>query len=111
MTVGNSTQWRNLFINEINSVLIPPGNVTQALTGVNDTSFIALASQLQVPDTNDTLISGLDALQSTQGFTLFAPTPDALSVLGDIQSLDPSTLLAVVSNHVRFFCSILRTHH
>ncbi|KAJ2917149.1 hypothetical protein MD484_g3237, partial [Candolleomyces efflorescens] len=48
-TVGNTTQWGNLLLAQIDNVLTPPGNVSEALQAVNDTPLMNLANSIQVP--------------------------------------------------------------
>ncbi|KAF4609936.1 hypothetical protein D9613_010262 [Agrocybe pediades] len=49
ITVTNGTRWNNLFINGITGVLIPPGNLTTALTAINATAAENLLTSVQVP--------------------------------------------------------------
>ncbi|MCL6388889.1 fasciclin domain-containing protein, partial [Pectobacterium carotovorum subsp. carotovorum] len=103
LTVGNGTRWRNLNVFEVNGVFIPPGNVSTALTAVGDAPLVSVANQVQVPGSDGSNTSAIEALQQTRGFTLFAPASEAFTsqVNETIQGIqdDPSELLAVFQNH------------
>jgi uncharacterized surface protein with fasciclin (FAS1) repeats len=103
VTVTNSSFYQNLFINTIDSVLTPPGNLSQALSAVNATSFLSLAQQVNVTGPDGSNITALDALGSLHGFTLFVPSNDAIqnasSTLGGLQN-NETAIMALLDNHV-----------
>ncbi|KAF8154905.1 FAS1 domain-containing protein [Crassisporium funariophilum] len=103
ITVINSTIWQNLFINGINGVLIPPGNVTTALTATNATTAQSFISSIQVPSLNGTNETATQFLQDARGFTLFVPHNDAFTTSVN-QTLDglrsnQTALAALLMNH------------
>lgn len=104
-TVGNGTRWRNLSINRINNTLIPPGNLTTALTAVKATALQGVLGGLQIPSANGVNTPAVDALQRARGITIFIPANDAFTaaVNGSLQGLqgNASALTALVQNHVR----------
>ncbi|KAH9475780.1 hypothetical protein JR316_0011339 [Psilocybe cubensis] len=79
VTVVNSTVWRNLFINGVTGVIVPPGNLTAALTAVNATAAQNLVSTIQIPAENGTNVTALEALESARGITLFVPNDEAFT--------------------------------
>ncbi|KAF9471118.1 FAS1 domain-containing protein [Pholiota conissans] len=103
ISITNSTTWRNLFINGINGVLIPPGNFSSALNATNTTALTALLSTVQLPVFNGTNETAIGALQNATGITYFVPnnlafTSDVNSTLQGLQS-NTSALQTVVQNH------------
>ena len=106
MTVANATQWRGFFIVQIDDALNPPGNVPTALNAVNNQPLLNLAQQIQVPLGNEQNGSIVQALERTRGFTLFAPSSQALDMgesntVAQVQG-NQSAGLALLQNHVRF---------
>ena len=106
MSTTNTTQWRNLFVNGIDGVLIPPGNITTALTAVNDTPALNLLQNTQVTGEDGTNISAIEFGQSARGVTIFAPdssafTSDVNSSISQLSQSDPEALKALLKNHVR----------
>ncbi|PPQ90707.1 hypothetical protein CVT25_005015 [Psilocybe cyanescens] len=103
ITVVNATTWKNLFINGINGVLIPPGNLTTALSAVNATAAQTLLSSVQVPTENGTNATALEALQTARGITLFVPDDEAFTseVNQTLQGLqnNQSAQANLVQNH------------
>lgn len=103
----NGTVWKNLFVNGITGVLIPPGNLSTALTAVNATDVQTLLAT-EVPSSNGTNETALQFLEDARGVTVFVPdngafTSDVNSTLGSLQG-NNSALAAILENHV---CSIL----
>lgn len=112
MSAVNSTQWRNLLVNGINGVLIPPGNITTALNAVNDTPALNILESTQVTGPNGTNISAIEFGQSAQGITIFAPSSDAFtsevnSSLSELAQSNPESLKALLKNHVRLSFDLL----
>lgn len=103
VTIVNSTMWRNLFVNGITGVLVPPGNLSTALTAVNATSIQNLLST-EVPSSNGTNETALQFLQEAHGVTVLVPDNGAFSsdVNGTLDSLqgNQSALAAILENHV-----------
>ncbi|EDR06221.1 uncharacterized protein LACBIDRAFT_329051 [Laccaria bicolor S238N-H82] len=101
VTVSNATVFENLFINAINAVLTPPGNLTIAVAAVNATAFGTLISSVQVAEPNGTNVSAIEFLQGAQGITIFAPNNAAFSqaINSSIASINASTLADLISNH------------
>ncbi|KAF6753283.1 hypothetical protein DFP72DRAFT_1003275 [Ephemerocybe angulata] len=104
-TVGNTTTWRNLLIANIDHVLVPPGNVSAALTAVNDTALLNLLNTIQVPSSSGGggNVSALQAAESARGFTFFAPSQDAFTsefnnTLQGLQG-NQSALATLLQNH------------
>ncbi|KAF6752044.1 FAS1 domain-containing protein [Ephemerocybe angulata] len=103
ITVSNSSQWRNFFVAEVDGVFTPPGDVSTALTAVNDTQLLSFAQQVQVPlqdGSNGTVVA---FLEQARGFTLFAPGSQAFTsgVNATIQQLqnNQSAAIAFFQNH------------
>ncbi|TEB32474.1 FAS1 domain-containing protein [Coprinellus micaceus] len=93
VTVGNSTQFRNLQVANIDQVLVPPGNISTALT----------ATQLPYGTDGGGNASSLQVLNNIQGFTLFAPSADAFTsefntTLQSLQS-NQSAVTTLLQNH------------
>lgn len=106
----NGTTWQNLFINGVNGTLIPPGNLTTALTAINATALESVLATVQVPSSNGTNETVVDSLQNAQGITVFIPANDAFTsdVNTTLQGLQSNTsaLQAIIQNHVRFSLAI-----
>ena len=104
ITVINSTQWNNLFINQVNGVFIPPGNISTALNATNATITYNLLSSIQFPSSNGTNETGLEFLQNATGITLFVPNNTAFTseVNQTIASLgnNATALADLIANHV-----------
>jgi hypothetical protein len=105
-TVINSTQWGSIFINQINGVLIPPGNVTTALNTTNATVTFNLLETIQIPSANGTNETATQFLQDAVGITFFVPNDAAFKftsvvnqTISSLQS-NVSALAAVLENHV-----------
>jgi len=116
VTIVNATTWRNLFINAITGVLVPPGNLTSTFAATNVATNVAAAqgffNSVQLPSLNGTNETAIDALQEASGFTLFIPNNDAFTsdVNQTIQNLqnNQTALTTLLQNHVRgifFSCS------
>jgi Fasciclin domain len=113
ITVSNTTQLNNILIAQINGVLSPPKDLASVLADptVNLTSLAGIASIITLPGfynngTNATLAAALGA-DITKGYTLFAPSNDALQAAGaTVSSLsnNQTALLALLGNHVRTPC-------
>ena len=105
--VSNSSSYQNLFINAINGIIQPPGNLSQALSAVNATSFLSLAQQANVTSSSGDNVTVLDALSSLRGFTLFVPSNDAIqnasSTFSGLQN-NGTAVMALLGNHVSFAC-------
>ncbi|KXN85902.1 hypothetical protein AN958_10744 [Leucoagaricus sp. SymC.cos] len=103
ITVTNSTTYQNLFINTIDGVIAPPGNLTQALTATNATSFLGLAQQVNVTGPSGSNMTVLEALSNYTGFTLFVPTNDAIQTAqGSLSGLqnNQTAIMALLGNLV-----------
>lgn len=104
ITVINSKQWGSIFINQINGVLIPPGNVTTALNATNATVTSALLGSVQIPSANGTNVTATEFLQEADGITFFVPNNEAFTTVANetISALqnNVSALVAVLENHV-----------
>ena len=103
INVTNSSSYQNLFINTIDGIIQPPGNLSQALSAVNATSFLSLAQQANVTSSNGNNVTILDALSSLRGFTLFVPSNDAIqnasSTFSGLQN-NGTAVMALLGNHV-----------
>ncbi|KAF5309524.1 hypothetical protein D9619_012360 [Psilocybe cf. subviscida] len=102
ITVQNSTQQDQFLIAGINGTLIPPGNLTTALTAVNATVAQNLLQTVPVPGPNGN-ISVLEALQAARGVTIFVPNNAAFdsqfnSSLPGLQN-NATALTALLQNH------------
>jgi uncharacterized surface protein with fasciclin (FAS1) repeats len=104
VTIVNATTWRNLFINGITGVLVPPGNLTTALNATNATAAQALFLSAQVPSANGTNETAIEALQEARGMTLFIPNNEAFTcdVNNTLESLqnNQTALAVLLQNHV-----------
>ena len=102
-------QWGYIFINQINGVLSPPGNVTTALNATNATIAFNLLETIQIPSSNGTNETATKFLQDTIGITFFAPNDAAFtSVVNQMISAlqnNISALAAVLENHVSLHLS------
>ncbi|KJA19588.1 hypothetical protein HYPSUDRAFT_56563 [Hypholoma sublateritium FD-334 SS-4] len=102
-TVGNATRWRNLSINPINNTLIPPGNLTTALTAIKASALQGVLGGVQIPSARGVNTPAVLALQRARGITVFVPANDAFTdaVNGSLQGLqgNASALTALVQNH------------
>ncbi|KAL9709434.1 hypothetical protein Ac2012v2_007169 [Leucoagaricus gongylophorus] len=102
INVTNSSSYQNLFINTIDGIIQPPGNLSQALSAVNATSFLSLAQQANVTSSNGNNVTILDALSSLRGFTLFVPSNDAIqnasSTFSGLQN-NGTAVMALLGNH------------
>jgi hypothetical protein len=109
ITVINSTQFGSIFINQINGVLTPPGNITTALNATNATITFNLLESIQIPSANGTNETATEFLQDAVGITFFAPNNAAfIGVVNQtISSLrnNMSALAAVLENHVSLHLS------
>ncbi|MCL6394751.1 fasciclin domain-containing protein, partial [Pectobacterium atrosepticum] len=91
-------------IYQINDVLIPPGNVSQAVQAVGDYPLLTFGNQVQVPGPSGSNITIVQALENTHGLTLFAPvssafTSQANQTLQSLQQNSPQQFLNGVHNH------------
>ncbi|KAG6908876.1 hypothetical protein DXG01_002950 [Tephrocybe rancida] len=107
VNVVNTTNVGNtLLVATVDGVLQPPDNITSVLSENNLTAVMGLLNMVNVPGfypngTNATAEGVLDA-NSTHGYTLFAPTNEALKNAGSsLSSLsnNQSSLLALLGNH------------
>ena len=103
-------QWGSIFINQINGVLTPPGNVTTALNATNATVAFNLLETIQIPSSNGTNETATEFLQDAVGITFFAPNDAAFTsvVNQTISALqnNVSALAAVLENHVSLHLSL-----
>ncbi|KAG6844257.1 hypothetical protein H0H87_008350 [Tephrocybe sp. NHM501043] len=106
VNVVNTTNVGNILVATVNGVLIPPGNITSVLEQNNLTAVNGLLNMVNVPGffpngTNATAGTVLDA-NSTHGYTLFAPTNEAVEKAGSSLSSfsnNQTALLALLGNH------------
>lgn len=113
ITVINSTQWGSIFINQINGVLTPPGNITTALNATNATVTLNLLGSIQIPSANGTNETSTEFLQEAVGITFFVPNDAAFTAvvnqtISALQS-NVSALAAVLENHVSLHFSLSLT--
>ncbi|KAF8961176.1 hypothetical protein BDZ97DRAFT_1760146 [Flammula alnicola] len=103
ITVVNGTAWRNLFIVGINGTLIPPGNLTTALTAVNASAAGTLLSGIDLPASNGANAPAIKVLQAARGITLFLPNNEAVTsaVNGTLQRWqnNQAAQAALLQNH------------
>ncbi|KAG6826616.1 hypothetical protein H0H92_015128 [Tricholoma furcatifolium] len=97
--VGN-----NILLATTDGVLMPPGNTSTVLAQNNLTGVQALLNMVSVPAGNGSNITATSVLDSnsTHGYTLFAPSNEALQNAGSsLSSLsnNQTALLAVLQNH------------
>ncbi|KAF6755716.1 hypothetical protein DFP72DRAFT_313679 [Ephemerocybe angulata] len=97
ITVSNSSQWRNFFVAEVDGVFTPPGNVSTALTAVNDTQLLSFTQQVQVPLQDGSNGTAVALLGQARGFTLFAPDSQVFTsdVNATIQQLQNNQSAAI----------------
>ncbi|KAF9451460.1 FAS1 domain-containing protein [Macrolepiota fuliginosa MF-IS2] len=101
ITVYNGSTYENLFLNSINGVIIPPGNLATSLNTTNATSFLNFTEQVIEVGSNGTNVTALDFLNNTRGFTLFVPDNTAFETaqLSEFQS-NQTALMALLGNHI-----------
>ncbi|CAA7262397.1 unnamed protein product [Cyclocybe aegerita] len=104
ITIVDSSILRNLFVNRINGVLIPPGNLSTALRAVNATAARAILSVVQVPSTDGYNVTALNALEGARGITLFIPnnrafTAEINQTVQGLQGVNRTALAALIQNH------------
>ncbi|KAF8950725.1 FAS1 domain-containing protein [Flammula alnicola] len=103
ITVVNGTTWRNLFIVGINGTLIPPGNLTTALTAVNASAARTLLSGIDLPASNGASAPAIKVLQAARGITLFLPDNEAVTsaINGPLQRWqnNQAAQAALLQNH------------
>jgi uncharacterized surface protein with fasciclin (FAS1) repeats len=98
VTVTKSVTYQNLVLYVVTQVLEPPGPLSTTLTKQNLTILSKILSTTDLPTDNTTLIS---ALESAEGYTLFAPNDAALTLAAStISSLPNKTVEGtVLANH------------
>jgi hypothetical protein len=104
ITVANSSTYENLFLNSINGVITPPGNLSTELNSTNATSFLAFAQQANATSPDGSNTSALNVLEQEHGFTVFVPNNDAFQAaqqnISGFQN-NETALMALLGNHVR----------
>ncbi|KAJ3494511.1 hypothetical protein NLJ89_g10790 [Agrocybe chaxingu] len=104
ITIVSSSTLRNLFVNRINGVLTPPGNLSTALRAVNATAARAILSVIRVPSNDGSNTSALNAQEGARGITLFIPnnrafTAEINQTVQGLQGVNRTALAALIQNH------------
>ncbi|KAF8219224.1 Fasciclin-domain-containing protein [Tricholoma matsutake] len=107
-TITNSTILSNILIVQITSVLTPPSDLPTTISNplLSLSSLSNLAGMITIPGfypngTNASLAQALGA-DMTRGYTLFAPSNDALTAAGSALASvanNQTALLALLGNH------------
>lgn len=84
--------------------------MTTALTATNQTALLQAGNQLQVPSANGGYVTAVEFLDEAQGFTVFAPSDDALAAEGSAiyqqWQGNQTAVVDAVRNHVRLSAHI-----
>jgi len=98
VTVTKSVTYQNLVLYVVTQVLEPPGPLSTTLTKQNLTILSTILSTTDLPTDNTTLIS---ALESAEGYTLFAPNDAALTLAASTISALPNKTVegTILANH------------
>ncbi|EKM77524.1 hypothetical protein AGABI1DRAFT_77017 [Agaricus bisporus var. burnettii JB137-S8] len=103
ISVANSSTYENLFLNSIDGVIIPPGNLSTVLNATNATAFVAFAQQVNTTNSDGSNTSAVNSLEQENGFTLFVPDNDAFQAaqqtIGGFQN-NQTALKALLGNHI-----------
>lgn len=103
ISVANSSTYENLFLNSIDGVITPPGNLSTVLNATNATAFVAFAQQVNTTNSDGSNTSAVNSLEQENGFTLFVPDNDAFQAaqqtIGGFQN-NQTALKARLGNHV-----------
>ncbi|KAH6904602.1 hypothetical protein BKA70DRAFT_1403139 [Coprinopsis sp. MPI-PUGE-AT-0042] len=100
VTVGNATHWRNLSSPRSTVSWYPLGPSLRLWRLSPSSDFVNFVGQVQLPDSNGTNVSAIEAFQSLQGFTLFAPSSSVAGLMETLQGINQANVPAILMNHI-----------